>query len=232
MAKREKQPEAGAPLWMCTFGDLMSLLLCFFIMLFAISVIQEIKWEAFIETKNRRMGYTGRSPRPATATQPAASLSTTPEESRRQGALLGVQPPPGRGGEFPAVQTISPDGTVVRGGLIRFRLGNDELTTQARADLDAVFPVLQASQQKIMVKGHVAPTEAGMGGYRRDYFLAYDRAIKVKNYLISLGLREEYFQVSMSDSTSIPNRAILPEGTNPLEAGASVSVYLLSDSLR
>ena len=40
MAKRkEDAPPAGSPAWMATFSDLMNLLLCFFVMLFAMSSI-------------------------------------------------------------------------------------------------------------------------------------------------------------------------------------------------
>ncbi len=40
MAKRkEKPPEEGAPAWMSTFSDLMNLLLCFFVLLFASSTM-------------------------------------------------------------------------------------------------------------------------------------------------------------------------------------------------
>lgn len=44
MAKRkERPPEEGSPAWMSTFSDLMNLLLCFFIMLFASSTMDEGK---------------------------------------------------------------------------------------------------------------------------------------------------------------------------------------------
>lgn len=44
MAKRkEKPPEEGSPAWMATFSDLMNLLLCFFILLFASSSLDEGK---------------------------------------------------------------------------------------------------------------------------------------------------------------------------------------------
>ena len=44
MAKRkEETPPAGSPAWMATFSDLMNLLLCFFVMLFAMSSIEEAK---------------------------------------------------------------------------------------------------------------------------------------------------------------------------------------------
>lgn len=44
MAKRkEKPPEEGAPAWQTTFSDLMNLLLCFFVLLFASSTMDEGK---------------------------------------------------------------------------------------------------------------------------------------------------------------------------------------------
>ncbi|MBE5944822.1 MAG: chemotaxis protein [Lachnospiraceae bacterium] len=44
MAKRkQKPPEEGSPAWMATFSDLMNLLLCFFVLLFASSTMDEGK---------------------------------------------------------------------------------------------------------------------------------------------------------------------------------------------
>ena len=55
MAKRkEDPPKAGSPAWMSTFSDLMNLLLCFFIMLFASSTIdaEKLQQVAASFTKN------------------------------------------------------------------------------------------------------------------------------------------------------------------------------------
>ena len=53
MAKRkEEAPPAGAPAWMATFSDLMNLLLCFFVMLFAMSSIEEAKLQEFVSAMN------------------------------------------------------------------------------------------------------------------------------------------------------------------------------------
>ena len=44
MAKRKEKPaEEGSPAWMATFSDLMNLLLCFFVLLFASSTMDEGK---------------------------------------------------------------------------------------------------------------------------------------------------------------------------------------------
>lgn len=53
MAKRkEEQPPAGAPAWMATFSDLMNLLLCFFVILFAMSTVEESKLQEFVAAMN------------------------------------------------------------------------------------------------------------------------------------------------------------------------------------
>ena len=50
MARKQKQEDAsrGAPAWLATFSDLMNLLLCFFVLLFAMSSVDEEKWEKVI----------------------------------------------------------------------------------------------------------------------------------------------------------------------------------------
>ena len=53
MAKRQEDaPPPGSPAWMATFSDLMNLLLCFFVMLFAMSNVDEAKLEAFVSAMN------------------------------------------------------------------------------------------------------------------------------------------------------------------------------------
>lgn len=53
MAKRkEDDPPAGSPAWMATFSDLMNLLLCFFVLLFSMSTIEESKWAELVASMN------------------------------------------------------------------------------------------------------------------------------------------------------------------------------------
>ncbi|MBQ3781889.1 MAG: flagellar motor protein MotB [Lachnospiraceae bacterium] len=50
MAKKKKAEEApkGSPAWMATFSDLMNLLLCFFVLLFSMSSVDEAKYEELV----------------------------------------------------------------------------------------------------------------------------------------------------------------------------------------
>lgn len=50
--RKEDTPAPGAPAWMATFSDLMNLLLCFFVLLFSMSTIQEDKWAALVASMN------------------------------------------------------------------------------------------------------------------------------------------------------------------------------------
>ncbi len=48
--KREDAPAPGSPAWMATFSDLMNLLLCFFVLLFSMSSVDQGKAEALIQS--------------------------------------------------------------------------------------------------------------------------------------------------------------------------------------
>lgn len=52
MAKKKKEdaPAPGAPAWMATFSDLMNLLLCFFVLLFSMSSVDQGKAEALVQS--------------------------------------------------------------------------------------------------------------------------------------------------------------------------------------
>ena len=53
MAKRkEDAPPAGSPAWMATFSDLMNLLLCFFVLLFSMSTVEESKLAELVAAMN------------------------------------------------------------------------------------------------------------------------------------------------------------------------------------
>lgn len=54
MAKRkEEEAPSGSPAWMATFSDLMNLLLCFFVLLFSMSSIDEVKQEKVVASFNQ-----------------------------------------------------------------------------------------------------------------------------------------------------------------------------------
>lgn len=58
MAKKKAQEEVGGlPEWMATYGDLVTLLLCFFVLLFAMSNVDENKYTAVAESFNSNITF-------------------------------------------------------------------------------------------------------------------------------------------------------------------------------
>lgn len=51
MAKRQKKAPGGAN-WMDTYGDMVTLLLCFFVLLYSMSTISEEKWKIIVKSFN------------------------------------------------------------------------------------------------------------------------------------------------------------------------------------
>ena len=51
MKRRQKAPEEGSD-WMGTYGDMVTLLLCFFVLLYSISSVDQVKWENLVKSMN------------------------------------------------------------------------------------------------------------------------------------------------------------------------------------
>ncbi len=51
MKQRKKKEEGGAD-WMGTYGDMVTLLLCFFVLLYSISSVDQTKWENLVKSLN------------------------------------------------------------------------------------------------------------------------------------------------------------------------------------
>ena len=229
MGKRKPPAEEGAPLWMCTYGDLMSLLLCFFIMLFALSIIAEVRFQAIADTLSQEFtGHAASSTTKAPSTKTITTPADSAAKSKRISAQMGGQPKKGPKGDQTTVHTILLDGETV--SVIRFELGSYELTEQAESDLQAVFPSLRGSPQKIMVKGYTAPTEREAA--RRADDLAFNRALNVVDYFVTtLGLKQDAFEI-VADPAAAPRLNRLPPGTDPQLAGASVEIIILDQTYR
>lgn len=56
MNKKPDEVKKGAPAYMNTYGDMMTLLLCFFVLLFATSSLDEAKFKAFIDSYSGTTG--------------------------------------------------------------------------------------------------------------------------------------------------------------------------------
>ena len=52
MAIKKKSSGGGGANWMDTYGDMVTLLMCFFVLLYSMSTISEDKWKAIVQSFN------------------------------------------------------------------------------------------------------------------------------------------------------------------------------------
>lgn len=138
MAKKKKcRCEEGAPLWMVTYGDLMSLLMTFFVLLLSFSTITEE--ELFREAMRSFRGAVGFLPKELTTvrinplpdrqTRPSRASEELIRKLRRRLQILGKDQD----------VDLEFDGS----GAIMISLPSEILFASARADLkDTAYPVL------------------------------------------------------------------------------------------
>jgi len=224
---REKPPAAGVPEWILTYGDMMSLLLCFFIMLYAISTLEIVKVQAAVESLRAGFGYQGASqaPQAKSANATKQRINST-GRAKRLDVLRGGQPVVAPRGENQTVATIKSKEEPIKGGIIRFEFSSDELNEQAQRDLDLVYDQLAGSPFKIRIKGHAGPDERGASRLVDDK--AYARAINVRQYLVEKGIKQQHFEIFVAGANEPLARSNMAAQANPQLVNSYVEVMLLS----
>lgn len=186
----EEDDAIGIPEWVVTFGDMMSLLLTFFIMLVSLSEIKDKEtYQALVDSMQRQFGYAktiealspGES-RPRTAA--FRTLATTGRAKKKDTADGGV-PQKAPIGEEPLVRIVRPGSTTAVGGVVFFEIGSAEISEDGLEVLRRLADELRGKPQKIEIRGHVSAQFATrMAGTDQPIKLAFNRAALIRGLLI------------------------------------------------
>ncbi len=188
MAKRKAPPKAEIPEWVVTYGDLMSLLLCFFILLAAFSELkQERDFQDVIKSIQDAFGYTGGIGKTPSRQTPSNSTINSLEDilklsnEERAEADTNVRSITGR------EQTITDIHEGERQpiqGQIAFEPSSFELSTDSKTLLrDKVAPMIRDRNYIVLVRGHAWGNDdlkSGLGLLD----LSFERAKAVQEYLV------------------------------------------------
>ncbi|MDR2440925.1 MAG: OmpA family protein [Planctomycetaceae bacterium] len=204
--------ESGMSDWYLTYGDLMSLLLCFFVMLYAMSTLQVPKIQAAVE-----------SFRGGLAKQTQEKLQENQQEKKGQQEQQATAISQGNKSRF---QTTYIDEKSIKGGVICFAVNSDELNENAKRHLNLLIEEFSVLPFKIQITGHAEYNEQGT--YRDSMDLSYSRAVNVYRYFISKGMNQNDFRVYAA-GFSEPVEA---EGIDPQNANHCVDIKIIANTLR
>jgi chemotaxis protein MotB len=194
MAIVQEEEKAGVAEWVVTFGDMMSLLLTFFIMLVSMSEIkEEDRYQAMVDSLRRTFGHEMSTlslvPGNARPSNSALDRLASMGRARRASTMKGGDKVRAPVGEHPRVKAIRPAEQATSGGVLVFKAGTSELTEEHKRILQATAQAIGGKPQKIEIRGHTSTRPLPPHGpYNTHWDLAYARCRNVMEYLVKLGI--------------------------------------------
>ena len=173
-----------AAFWLITYSDMTTLLLAFFLVIYAFTVLGEHKKEKLIDALN--MVDSG-----GDVTEVAASMKTLETAAEEIAAMLGKDAT----GEKPWVKATEAEVTVGLPASITFASGQAELTTEAEGHLRRAAALLADIPNPIRVEGHTDNVPVGGGVFKSNWQLSVARAQSVVRLFMSQGLDPRDLQV-------------------------------------
>jgi chemotaxis protein MotB len=189
----EDEVKPGAPEWVVTFGDMMSLLLTFFVLLLSFSTMEAQKFkmisgymrQAFgLQTKESYtgipMGTTILSTDARTTTNPAQELQLI-QAIRRQLEEAGMT-------RHASVHMTERGVSVQLNGEVMFASGRSDLKPEVHEVLDGIARIATDRSGIVEIEGHTDDVPIASSRYPSNWELSSARAGSTARYLIQQGV--------------------------------------------
>ena len=187
--KKEKEQSAGSPAWMTTYSDLVTQLLCFFVMMFALSSVNEAKYEQV--ARSLRTALTGGAGILDGGINPVGdqllfteiSMHITDEFRAVYEEIEAMLEEEGVGA---AVEIYSEQRGMVISfkEKIFFKIGSADLLPEAQNLLMRVGKILASDEHDIRVEGHTCDIPIRNAAFPSNWELSTSRATNVTRFLI------------------------------------------------
>lgn len=189
---RKKQEEAkpGAPAWLATYGDMMTLCLCFFVLLFSFSTIDAEKFKAVAESLQGALGVFESGPTISIIPNVNDYPNDIPddegidyrelyEDIKRKLDEKGLQ--------NSVTLVINERGLLIRFlDNVLFPSGSAELKVDSREIIDMLADVVKKNDNSVRIEGHTDNVPIRTGKFPSNWELSTARAVNVVRYLIEI----------------------------------------------
>ena len=174
--KKQQQDEGG---WLTTYADMMTLLMTFFVLLFAMSTLDPVKLEQFGDSTQKKQGSKKKSKK--------VSLSQINKEVKK---LVVEQ-------ELQSQVKVSMDARGVTLGIasdLAFSSGTATLSGPIKSFLVKLVGTMEKAPYAIAVEGHTDNDPIRSSQFPSNWELSAARASAVIRYLTSQGIAADKFR--------------------------------------
>ena len=186
----KKAETKGPPVWMLSLADLISLLLTFFVMLFAMSSVKVDRWDEVVDSLSQSI-----RPDPVDPTDEPTSQMNIPRVYRKPAMNLDYLSSVIEGAinknvilQHARLKHEADKLVISLPGDVMFVPGSEKLAEPARQALFLLGGVLANIGNRVGVQGHTDPRPvSGTGRYASNWELSLARAAEVANELKSSG---------------------------------------------
>jgi len=180
--RRKKAEESGDPVWLTTFADAMSLMLTFFVMIFAATSLNKAKLEPALGSLRGALGMMEKT-KPGIVSTPKVVKENQLIASKIQYSVVS------RGlSKQVKVKVVKGGVRVSLSSPILFDLGKAELKPEIFSLLDEIILVLREVPNEIVVEGHTDNLPIHTQRFPSNWELSSARAISVARYFINKGI--------------------------------------------
>ena len=202
MARQKKCPECpppGAPAWMATFSDLMSLLLTFFVLLLSLSTIEKQKFSMAMTSLQGALGVmqgsSGTTPTIANIPMFNIGKGQTDQLVQQQVNQIREQLAVANLSELLNIQHTK---DVLRFSIsegLLFDSGQAEIKSAADTFLVAISEILNLIPFEIRIEGHTDNIPIRTVRYPSNWELSYSRALALGRRFSENGVSQDRFQL-------------------------------------
>ena len=232
--KKCKCPPEGAPEWVMTFGDMMSLLLTFFIMLLSLSEIKkEDEFRAIVKEVKKAFGMHGGGGKVPSKDDPELTFI---ERIKANQIISRTQPrksnvvDPGTEGREQQVTIIRQGEMQTMGTRVTFAPGSANLSANQHAKLVQIADKIRGLNTKVEINGHADTGEETDKTRFEDLFdLSTARAKAVADFLMGKQCKIRHKRLRVignADSEKVKHAVYLDD---ELRTNRRVEVYTIDN---